>query len=114
MNTLLISDIKGQQESIIPFALNFCKLISNRVRIIHPMDPQKHPAVSSSFADSQSFEVAEKLTHEQIIKREINEIETMIDKLLSHEASRLNFPLRFSTSVTENTLTLYYILNLKK
>lgn len=104
MNTLLISDIKRKGESIIPYALNFSKLVNNRVRVLHTVDPQKQPAVCSSIADSQTFEVGEKLSHKQIIEREISDTKTELDAMLSSEASRLNYPLRVSTSVTENTI----------
>lgn len=104
MKTILISDIKGKHESIIPYGLNFAKYANNKVKIVHVIDRRKHPAVSSAYSDSQTFEVGEKLSPETIINREFDNANTELETMLSHEASRLNYPLRVAVSVTENSL----------
>lgn len=104
MKTILISDIKGKHESIIPYGLNFAKYSNNRVNLIHVVDHRKHEAVSSAYADSQTFEVGEKLSPKTIINREVKKAKTELDTILSHEASRLNYPLRIAVNITENSL----------
>jgi len=104
MKTILISDIKGKQESIIPYGMNFAKYSNDKVTVVHVVDTRKHHAVSSAYSDSQSFEVGEKLSPEAIINREIDRARTDLDKLLSSEASRLNYPLRVEVSVTDDSI----------
>lgn len=104
MKTILISDIKGEHESIIPYGMNFAKYSNDKVKVVHVVDPRKHHAVSSAYSDSQSFEVGEKLSPKAIINREIDRARTDLDRLLSSEASRLNYPLRVEVSVTDNSI----------
>jgi hypothetical protein len=94
----------GKQETVLPYALNFTKHISNNISIIHVVDPQKQPAISSAYADSQSFEIAEKLSHDEIIDREKHAAGVLLDRLLSKEASRLNYPLRVNTIIETDSL----------
>lgn len=104
MKTILISDIKGKHETIIPYGLNFAKYSNDRVNVIHVVDHRKYQAVSSAYSDSQTFEVAGKLSPETIINREVKKAKTELDNLLSHEASRLNYPLRVAVNVAEDSL----------
>ncbi|PLX02145.1 MAG: hypothetical protein C0595_11935 [Marinilabiliales bacterium] len=104
MKTILISDIKGEQESILVYGMNFAKYSNDNVKVVHVVDPRKHHAVSSAYSDSQTFEVGEKLSPKAIINREIDRARTDLDKLLSSEASRLNYPLRVEVSVTDNSI----------
>jgi hypothetical protein len=104
MKTILISDVGGKQETIIPYALNLTKHIDNTIDIVHVFDPRVQQGVSSAYADSQSFEVGEKLSHNKIIEREVAQTKSTLDKLLSIEASKLNFPLRVNTIVEENSI----------
>jgi hypothetical protein len=102
--TIFISDIGGKHETVLPYALSFTKHISNNLSIIHAVDPQKQPAISSAYADSQSFEVGSKLSKHQIIDRELHKADLLIEKKLSKEASKLNFPLRINTIVEAGSL----------
>jgi hypothetical protein len=104
MKTILISDVGGKQETIIPYALNLTKHIDNTIDIVHVFDPRVQQGVSSAYADSQSFQVGEKLSHNKIIEREVSQTRLILDKLLSIEASKLNFPLRVNTIVEENSI----------
>lgn len=104
MQTIIISDIHNKEESILPYALNFTKHLYPKTTILHVVDPRKQHAVSSAYADSQTFEVGEKLSHEDTIERELKQTRQALDELLSYEASRLNFPLRTNVVVKENTL----------
>jgi hypothetical protein len=71
---------------------------------MHVVDPRKQPAISSAYADSQSFEIAKKLSHDEIIEREKHGAGVLLDRLLSKEASRLNFPLRVNTIIETDSL----------
>ena len=104
MKTILISDIDGKHESIIPYALNFTKYINDEISIIHMVDPMIHQAVTSAFADSQSFQVGDKLSHAEILEREKHVASKALNTLLSREASKLNFPLRVKTTIEEKSL----------
>jgi len=104
MNTILISDIKTNKKSVIPYALNFIKYIDDKIKIIHLVDPRKRQAVSSAYADSQTFEIGKKLSHAEILEREKHQIKLGLDKVLSKEASKLNFPLRVNTIVEEKSI----------
>lgn len=104
MKTILISDFGGREEIIIPYALNLTKHINNTIDIVHVIDPRKQHGVSSSYSDSQSFQIGEKLSHPMIINREVAHTKSILDKLLSIEASKLNFPLRVNTIVEENSI----------
>lgn len=104
MKNIIISDINGNDDSIIPYALNFAKFIDEKVQLIHSVDPRTHQGIAGAYADSQSFEVGEKLTHEKIVEREKYKAQIKLDILLSKEASKLNFPLRVGTIVEENSI----------
>lgn len=104
MKTILLSDIGNKTETIIPYALNFAKFVDSSVHIIHVVDPQQQHAVPSAFADSQSFEIAGKLSHKEIIEREKYFAKVALEKLLSKEASKLNFPLRIYSIVEGNSM----------
>jgi len=105
MKTIIISDIESKEKSIIPYGLNFAKNIDDQVTVIHAIDPRKQQAVSSAYADSQSFEVGRKLTYYEILEREKNQAIKKLDKILSKEASRLNYPLRVNTNVEKTSLS---------
>ncbi len=105
MKTIIISDIKAAHESIIPYALNFAKHISERAAIVHPIDTRKKHAVSSAYADSQTFERGEKLSYDKVLERDKHQAETALSNLLSKEASKLNYPLRVDTLVDVSSLT---------
>jgi hypothetical protein len=104
MKTIIISDIRNKEESIFPYALNFTKHLQPKATVLHVVDPRKQHAVSSAYADSQTFEVGEKLSHEETIEREIQQARQELEEQLSYEASRLNFPLRTNVVVKKNTL----------
>ena len=94
MKILIISDIKSNLESIIPFGLRFGKHTETNVDVVHFIDPRAEHGVSSTYADSQSITPGEKLSHDKILDREKAMVTAALDKLLSREASRLNYPLK--------------------
>jgi len=107
MKTILISDIGGKQESIIPYGLNFTKNIEDSINIIHMVDPREQQGVAGAYADSQSFQIGRKLTSKEIIEREKHQAKINLDNLLSKEASKLNYPLRINTIIEENSIDRY-------
>lgn len=104
MKNIIISDISRGNDSIIPYALNFAKFIDEKVHIIHSIDSRIHQGIAGAYADSQSFEIGSKLTHDEIVEREKKQSLTSLDRLLSKEASKLNFPLRVYTTVEEKSI----------
>ena len=101
---IIISDIKNEEESIIPYGLQLAKRIESEVDIIHIIDKRDNTGVSSSYADSQSITPGKKLSHDTIMLKEKNEIESALDHLLSREGSRLNYPLKINTVVEEGNI----------
>lgn len=101
---IFISDLGEKHETVLPYVLNFTKHISNNLSIIHVIDPQKLPTNSSTYVDSLNFEVGNKLSHQEIIDHEIHKAKLLLDKILSKEASKLNFPLRINTIIEADSL----------
>lgn len=99
MKTIIISDIEGKSESIIPYALNVGKHTRSEVDILHIIDSRKQQGVSSSYANSQSITPGDVLSHEEIQLREKNRASLALHKLLSAEASRLDYPLEIEVKV---------------
>ncbi|MFO7923189.1 MAG: hypothetical protein R6U58_05815 [Bacteroidales bacterium] len=96
---VLISDISGESGSIIPWGLNLGKHTGSEVDILHIIDPRDNQGVESPVSDSQSITPGDKLSREEILKREKGKAEQGLDKLLSKEASRLNYPLKINTII---------------
>lgn len=114
MKTIIISDIRGDSESIIPYGLRFGKCTETNVDIIHIIDPRTIQGVSSSYADSKSITPGKKLTHEEILEREKGKVSAALDKLLSREVSILNYPLRVNTIIDANNIYEAFNAVLKK
>ncbi len=95
----MISDISGKSGSIIPWGLNLGKHTGSEVDILHIIDPREKQGVESPESDSQSISPGRKLTWEEILKREKGKVEQALDKLLSKEVSRLNYPLKINTII---------------
>jgi len=104
MRTIIISDIRSKEEGIIPYGLNIAKLIDSEADVVHVIDPRIQQGVYSSYADSQSINVGDKLDHETIIEREIHYAKRELDEILVREVSRLNYPLKTNKIVEENTI----------
>jgi hypothetical protein len=106
MKTIIISDIGGKEKSIIPYGLNMGKHSETKVMIHHIIDPRMHQGTATPYADSQTFTPGEKMSQEEIIDREKSFANKQLEKLLSAEASRLNYPLKYDTSVEVNSVEL--------
>lgn len=94
MRTIIISDLNNGSESIIPYGLNVGKHTETTVDVIHIIDPRSNHGVSSNYSDSQTITPGHKLSHSEILEREKSIHEKAMDKLLSSEPSRLNYPLK--------------------
>ncbi len=114
MRTIIISDITETPDSIIPYGLNVGKLTETRVDILHYFDPRLIQGKYSSISDSQSFSPGEKLSHGEILHREREITHAQIEKLLSKEASRLNYPLRVNTITEIEDIETAISLQIKK
>lgn len=104
MRTIIISDIKSKEKSIIPYGLHIAKLIDSEADVVHVIDPRIQQGVYSSYADSQTISVGKKLNHEKIIEREIHDANKELDEILIREVSQLNYPLKTNKIVEENTI----------
>lgn len=104
MKTIIISDIDSEKGSIIPFGLNIGKHTETTVDIIHIIDSRTVQGVQSQYADSQTITPGNKLTHKAIVEREKDKACRDLDKLISKEGSRLNYPLKINISVEEMNL----------
>ncbi|MFO7828430.1 MAG: hypothetical protein R6V23_07415 [Bacteroidales bacterium] len=104
MRIIIISDIKGECESVIPYGLHLAKSLESEVDILHVIDSRTLHGVQSSYSDSQTVAPGNKLSHEDIVKREKKHAELELDKLLSGEASRVNYPLKINIVIEEGSL----------
>ena len=104
MKTVIISDIMGSLESIIPYGLNLAKKLETEVDIIHVIDSRVIQGVPSRYADSQSIAAGNKQTYNEIILKEKNLAEKKLNILLSKNASKLNYPLKINVNVEETTI----------
>jgi len=99
MKVFIISDIGARNESMVPYGLNIGKHNETGVEILHIIDPRSPAGVSSPYSDSQSITPGKKMSHDEIMKRDKHQVEKDLDRLLSAEASRLNYPLKVETKV---------------
>ncbi len=99
MKTIIISDIKGSSQSIIPYGLNLAKSMESEAVVVHIIDNRTTQVKYSSFSDSQSLSPGEPLGHEETSRKEVTAVNTELDTLLSRETSRLNYPLKVDTLV---------------
>ncbi len=104
MKVFIISDIHSDVESIIPYGLRLAKFLEIEVDIIHTIDPRSIKGGYSSYADSQSITPGNKLSADKIIEREKKIADTDLKKILSAEASRLNYPLKINTVIEETEI----------
>lgn len=101
---ILISDKSGETESIIPWGLNLGKHTGSEVDILHIIDPRDKQGVESPESDSRSITPGEKLKQDEILDREKGKAELALEKLLSKEASRLNYPLKINRIIETGQL----------
>ncbi len=99
MKTIIISNIREETESIIRYGLNFGKHTETKTDIFHLIDPKAMHGPYSSYSDSQTTTPGEKLSHEEVMKREKEMADNDFKKILSREVSRLNYPLRVNTEI---------------
>lgn len=104
MKTIIISDIRSNSKSVIPYGLKLARSMESEVDVVHVVDPRIHHGKYSPFSDSRSVTPGHKLTHGEMIQREMGLVRTELDKLLSSEGSRLNYPLKVNTIVEKNSI----------
>ena len=104
MKTIILSDINNSAESIIPYGLRFARELESEVDILHVIDPRTHLGYYSSLSDSQSISPGDTLSHAETIQHEKNRASIKLDKLLSAEGSRLNYPLKINRVIVKNSL----------
>jgi hypothetical protein len=96
---IIVSDIRGNKPNSIPFGLNLAKFLQAEVDIIHNIDARSVHGVPSSYSDSQTLKPGVKLSYDKIIEREIIKGNSILDEVLSKEASKLNYPLTINKVV---------------
>lgn len=104
MKTIIISDIRSNSKSIIPYGLKLARSMESEVDVVHVVDPRIHQGKYSPLSDSRSITPGHKLTPGEMIQREMSLVRIELDKLLSSEGSRLNYPLKVNTIVEKNTI----------
>ena len=104
MKVIIISDIKGKTDSIIPYGLHLAKYLESEVDIIHVIDSRVQQGVSSMMGDSSSITPGNKMSYEEILEREKQQVDRKLDQLLSAEASRLNYPLKINVKIDEKEI----------
>lgn len=104
MRTIIISDIRGSAQSIIPYGLNLARAMDSNVVVLHVVDPRVNQAKYSSYSDSQSLTPGEPLGHVESSEKEVTLVNTELDKLLSRETSSINYPLKVDTLVKAGSI----------
>ena len=104
MKTIIISDIKGSAQTVIPYGLNLARAMNSDVTVVHMVDPRVNQAKYSSYSDSQSLTPGEPLGHEETANKEVSQVLTELENLLSRETSSLNFPLKVDTVVKSGSI----------
>ena len=89
MRIIIISDVKGQTQSIIPYGLDLAKYLESEVEIFHLVDSRIQQGVSSVYGDSHSITPGKKLSHPEIIEREKQQIEKELDQMLSQRGFQI-------------------------
>jgi len=95
MKIVIVNDIKGDHESIIPYGLNMAKYLKAEVLLVHVVDPRVQQAVPSVVADSSSISPGEKQLADEFCRKELEQSKQELDDFLSYEISRLNYPLKW-------------------
>lgn len=104
MKTIILSDLSNSKETIIPYGLRLAVALESEADVLHVIDPRTHQGTYSSVSDSQSISPGETLTQAETIKLEKHRVSKEMDKLLSSEGSRLNYPLKINRLIVENSL----------
>ncbi len=104
MRVVIISDIYNGRKSIIPYGLNLGKHNEAMVEIVHSIDSRVHQGVSTPYSDSQSITPGNKLSQNELLVQQKHLVGKELDKLLSAEASRLNYPLKYRTRIIVDSM----------
>jgi nucleotide-binding universal stress UspA family protein len=104
MKTIIISDIHSNSETIIPYGLRVGRAFETETDVLHIIDSRLHQGKYSSASDSQSITPGNKFSQKEIMEREKGIAWKKMDKILSAEASRLNYPLKVNRVIVENTV----------
>ena len=104
MKIIIISDIKGNAASVIPYGLNLAKYLEKEVLLVHVVDPRVQQGVPGTVADSSSVTPGSKLDHDEVIEKELLQSKHELDKCISYELSRLNYPLKFDLDLSINSI----------
>jgi len=104
MKLLVISDTLEADKSIIPYALRLARSMNIPVRVLHIVDRRLIRGVYSAYADSQTVSTGVVETFEETLKKELAIADQFLNKLISREASVLNFPLRVEYQSVEDTI----------
>jgi nucleotide-binding universal stress UspA family protein len=102
MRTIIISDIHSESETVIPFGLRVGRAFETETDVLHIIDPRALQGKYSQVSDSQSISPGNKLSQKEMVEREESMADKKMDKILSAEGSRLNYPLKVNRKIVEN------------
>jgi hypothetical protein len=112
MRIVIINDVFGKKESIIPYGLNLAKHLKTDVDILHIIDPTVHQGVYSVVAGSKSKDQDELSGPKEAIMSEREKGETAIHEVLVKETLKHNYPLKIKSVIkveqVEEAITGYY------
>lgn len=104
MKIIILSDVKSKSESVIPYGLRVARALESEADVLHVIDDRLQDGHYSPHSDSQSITPGETLSKNEVIQREKNRANIMLDNLLSREASRLNYPLKVNRIIKVNRI----------
>ncbi len=105
MKIIIISDIRSNAESIIPFGFKLARDLKSVVDIIHTIDSRTEHVLPSSYSDSQTFALdGNKFSYADTLEREKKTAKLLLDKMISHAASNLRYPLKVNIIIEETSI----------
>ena len=104
MKIIILSDVNSKSETIIPYGLRLARALEADVDVLHVIDKRLHQGEYTQASDSQSITPGSPLSQDEIINKEEGRANLKLDKVLSRETSRLNYPLRVKRLIRENSI----------
>lgn len=104
MKIIILSDVNSKSETIIPYGLRVARALEADVDVLHVIDKRLHQGEYTQASDSQSITPGSPLSQDEIINKEEGRANLKLDKVLSRETSRLNYPLRVNRLIRQNSI----------
>lgn len=102
MKNIIVSDIGGKANSIIPHGLQITRQLEYEAEVLHIIDSRMLRSAAGPVADSQHISPSP-MSHEDILEHDKGMAREILDRIIGAEGSRLNFPLKIHSSILEGS-----------